>query len=112
MVTAPDIRGATTIREQLAKHRESATCYDCHQKIDPPGFALENFDPIGGWRTHYPQGKGQGPKVDAAGELAGGETFRDIVEFKGLLLTRTSSVLSASSIGVIASKACSWKRSM
>src|SRR6185436_6072194 len=41
----PDIRGATTIRDQLDKHRTVSTCNSCHQKIDPPGFALENFDP-------------------------------------------------------------------
>ena len=49
----PDIRGATTIREQLAKHRQRAECASCHVKIDPPGFALESFDVIGGWRDYY-----------------------------------------------------------
>ncbi len=49
----PDIRGATTIREQLAKHRNSESCAGCHAKIDPPGFALESFDVIGGWRERY-----------------------------------------------------------
>lgn len=49
----PDIRGATTIREQLAKHRDAESCSFCHARIDPPGFALECFDPIGGFRTHY-----------------------------------------------------------
>ena len=48
----PDIRGATTIREQLAKHRTEASCASCHREIDPPGFALESFDVIGGWREH------------------------------------------------------------
>src|SRR5436190_1535797 len=76
----PDIRGATTIRNQLAKHRENGECASCHAKIDPPGFALENFDVIGGWRDHYRSiGKGgpavvngrkvrylNGPAVDAA----------------------------------------------
>ena len=46
----PDIRGATTIREQLAKHRNVATCAECHRKIDPIGFAMESFDPIGSFR--------------------------------------------------------------
>ncbi|MBC8291094.1 MAG: DUF1592 domain-containing protein, partial [Planctomycetes bacterium] len=46
----PDIRGATNLREQLAKHRDSDSCAVCHRKIDPAGFALENFDVIGGWR--------------------------------------------------------------
>jgi hypothetical protein len=49
----PDIRGATTIRDQLAKHRQVETCAGCHVTIDPPGFALENFDVIGGWRENY-----------------------------------------------------------
>ena len=42
----PDIRGATTIREQFAKHRQVASCASCHKQIDPPGYALENYDPI------------------------------------------------------------------
>ena len=59
----PDIRGATTIREQLAKHRQRPECAGCHAKIDPPGFALESFDVIGGWRDYYRSvGKG-GPAV-------------------------------------------------
>ena len=49
----PDIRGATTIREQLAKHRDIESCAACHQRIDPLGFALECFDPIGGYRDEY-----------------------------------------------------------
>src|SRR6266542_3851970 len=74
----PDIRGATTIRQQLAKHRQVESCATCHSKIDPPGFALESFDVIGGWRDYYrTSGNGkavvvdgrrmpylQGPKVD------------------------------------------------
>src|SRR6266403_5037373 len=61
----PDIRGATTIREQLAKHRQIASCASCHNKIDPPGFALENFDVIGGWREQYRTiGKGDPVVVD------------------------------------------------
>ena len=49
----PDIRGATTIRQQLDKHRSLASCSACHAKIDPAGFALESFDVMGGWRTNY-----------------------------------------------------------
>ena len=49
----PDTRGATTIRQQLAKHRDSDTCNRCHREIDPPGFALESFDVIGGFRERY-----------------------------------------------------------
>ena len=78
----PDIRGATTIREQLAKHRGVESCATCHQKIDPLGFALENFDPIGGWRRAAP---GQRGEVDASGEWTG-HRFKDIVDLKKLLV--------------------------
>ncbi len=97
----PDIRGATTIRNQLEKHRNNAACASCHIKIDPPGFALENFDVIGGWRDHYRSiGDGQpvilngrrvryrnGPPVDSADVLPDGRRFQNIDEFKQLLLT-------------------------
>ena len=49
----PDVRGAETLRQLLAKHRSSDNCNSCHRKIDPPGFALESFNPIGGWRQRY-----------------------------------------------------------
>lgn len=95
----PDIRGATTIREQLDKHRHVESCSVCHRKIDPPGFALESFDPIGEYREKYlrwnvtnaEKGWGnvqQGAKVDASGKLATGETFDDIRQFKKLLVAR------------------------
>ena len=78
----PDVRGTTTIREQLEKHRNNPACLDCHRKIDPLGFALENFDPIGQWRTMYDR---RNP-IDAAGELPDGQAFRDVVEFKRILV--------------------------
>lgn len=83
----PDIRGARTIRDQLARHRTVATCNSCHQHIDPPGFALENFDPIGGWRDNYPRPGNEDPPVDASGKLADA-VFRDVVSFKDVLLTK------------------------
>jgi len=100
----PDIRGAHTIRQQLDLHRNEASCAACHAKIDPPGFALENFDVMGGWRNQYRAidekvapvagiGKGglkftfhYGLPVDASGELWDGQAFHDIKEFKALLL--------------------------
>ena len=84
----PDTRGATTIREQLNKHRNVTACADCHAKIDPAGFALEFFDPIGGYRTHYGTGRGEGPPVDGSGQLPTGETFQDERELKTLLIAR------------------------
>ena len=99
----PDVRGATTIREQLARHRSVSSCSSCHAKIDPPGFALEAFDVIGGQRTRYrstgdgdPAPRGSidpfigisfklGPPVDPSGELPDGRKFRAIAELQSLL---------------------------
>ena len=105
----PDIRGATTIREQLAKHRQFADCAACHAKIDPPGFALESFDVIGGWRENYrTSGRGEpvmldgrrmpylkGPKVDPADKMPDGRPFKDVDEFKQLLLRDKDQVARA-----------------
>jgi hypothetical protein len=89
----PDLRGAKTIREQLDAHRKVAACASCHVKIDPLGFALENFDVAGGWREQYRVLKGpnlsmskQGPPVEAAYELADGREFQNIDGLKKLLL--------------------------
>jgi mono/diheme cytochrome c family protein len=80
----PDASGAKTIREQLAMHRENATCASCHQKIDPFGFALENFNAIGGWRTNYSKDH----KIDASGDLPTGEKFKDVTDFRTLLIAK------------------------
>jgi hypothetical protein len=99
----PDTRGTTTIRETLDAHRNVATCANCHQHIDPPGFALECFDPIGGFRKRYRSTeKGdwptrklfgrrireykEGRPVDASGVTADGNQFDGIREFKQHLL--------------------------
>lgn len=84
----PDIRGATTIRDQLKKHREIPTCNECHRKIDPLGFALENFDPIGGWRGRYDRRRETGPAVDASGRLPDGSEFEDVVGLKKILASK------------------------
>jgi hypothetical protein len=89
----PDLRGVKTIREELSVHRRDTGCASCHVKIDPLGFALENFDVTGGWREQYRVLKGErlslskdGPPVEAAYELPDGRPFRDIDELKTLLL--------------------------
>ena len=99
----PDTRGATTIRQQLDKHRSNASCAGCHNKIDPPGFALEHFDILGGYREKYRSteegepvngiGKNgheftfrNGKPVDASGQLATGMKFSDVRELKQALL--------------------------
>lgn len=86
----PDIRGATTIREQLAKHRDVITCAECHRKIDPLGFALESFDPIGSSRSSYLNSEGApAAAVDTSGTLSTGEHFENLTALKALLLART-----------------------
>jgi hypothetical protein len=109
----PDVKGATTIREQLARHRSNAACNRCHAQFDPPGFALESYDPIGGWRDYYrgteakkppdfarifrayltPEGKfanyiffRDGRPVDPSGELADGRKFAGLPEYQALIL--------------------------
>jgi len=62
----PDTRGATTIREQLAKHRQVESCAGCHYEDRPAGLALESFDVIGGLRTHY-RSTGNGKTVTIDG---------------------------------------------
>lgn len=107
----PDTRGTTTVRETLAAHRNVESCASCHRKIDPPGFALESFDPIGGYRNRYRStGKGEktkrqfrgrpireyreGPAVDASGVTEAGETFKGIREYKKILANQNSMVTS------------------
>ena len=110
----PDTRGAETIRQLLEKHSTDPSCAKCHRSIDPPGFALESFDVIGGFRENYrsretgsmPEEKlagrkiweyNIGPPVDASGVLATegkspGESFSDIIQFKRLLLKREEQI--------------------
>jgi hypothetical protein len=82
----PDVSGTTTIRERLAKHSTDRACAECHRKIDPYGFSLEAFDPIGRTRTTYPKPKkGPAPKIDTTGEFASGETYQDFAGFRDIL---------------------------
>ena len=112
----PDVKGATTIREQLAKHRADPACASCHARFDPPGFALESYDVIGGWRDFYRATEGQkapdfqrifrsyltpegqfknhanfrdGQPVDASGELLDGRKFADLREYQEFLKRET-----------------------
>ncbi len=99
----PDVRGATTMRQLLEKHRNDQSCNVCHKKIDPAGFALESFDVFGGYRDKY-RALAEGEKatgigkngqrfafryiqqVDASGQLPDGQKFQDVRELKKLLL--------------------------
>ncbi len=77
----PDIRGATSIRNQLEKHRHNESCASCHQTIDPPGFALENYDPVGVWRKGYGKDS-KGAKIDPSGVTPEGATFTDLATWQ------------------------------
>lgn len=99
----PDIRGAVTIRQQLDKHRNIAACASCHVHIDPPGFALECFDPIGGYREFYRAStrteRGivkitentnravyRGPDVEQGGRTHDGREFTTVDDYQNILL--------------------------
>jgi hypothetical protein len=99
----PDVRGATTVREQLEKHRHNPSCAGCHAKMDPYGFALESFDVVGEWRDKYRAVGGEGPheqrkkvnghainyhgglSVDSTGQLPDGRPFNDVNALRVML---------------------------
>ncbi len=108
-----DLTGATTLRERLAKHRADPACAECHRKIDPLGFGLETFDPIGRWRDTYAKfkdpttrlreaeeaeevAKGEPPAltIDPHGEFASGETYADFNDLKRILATSRTDVFT------------------
>ena len=95
----PDTRGTTTVREQLSAHRSMPVCASCHTRIDPPGFALEEFDPVGGHRNNYRIHGGftmydgfsvampykEGLMVDASGITPEGTNFSGYREYLDIL---------------------------
>jgi hypothetical protein len=83
--TLPDTKPGSappTIRERLAQHRRDPVCGSCHSVIDPPGFALENFDAIGGWRTVDEAGR----PVDATGSTVSGADIQGLTGLRAVLL--------------------------
>ena len=72
-----------TLRERFASHRENPDCAGCHKKLDPLGFALENFDAVGRWRDQYHNGR----EVDSSGILFRKHKFNDVVEFKDAIMS-------------------------
>lgn len=105
----PDTRGATTIRETLIKHQQIEACAVCHRQIDPPGFAMECFDPIGNFRKHYRNSKGVkrtsppglrfshrdynfGHAVDMSGVTSDGFRFNGIRDYRTYLRKSTDQV--------------------
>lgn len=73
-----------SFRQQLEAHRERAECASCHNRMDPLGFGLENFDAIGRWRTKDATGQ----PIDATGTLPGGKSFNGPAELRAVLLSR------------------------
>jgi hypothetical protein len=95
VIEEPDTRGSTTVRQQLDKHRNLETCASCHDHIDPPGFALESFDPIGKFRDKY---RTTGKRdtwldVDASGITKDGDSFAGIQDYKKLLLKQEDKIV-------------------
>ena len=86
--STPATQPKATLRMKLDAHKSDTNCAACHRKIDPLGFAFDNYDAIGRWRTEeaVTDGAGENPKVDASGELIDGRKFTDAAELKKLLL--------------------------
>ena len=70
-----------TMRQRMEEHRANPACASCHRQMDPLGFALENFDGVGGWRTND-----AGSPIDASGVLPDGQTFQGAAELRRLLM--------------------------
>ncbi len=106
---APDTSGATSMRDQLNRHRSDPSCASCHKRIDPLGMVMENFDPVGRWRDNYPRyiqppdgaealkeefyssigrGVAVGPPVDAAGVMPDGVRLENVTDLKRYVLDR------------------------
>lgn len=83
----PAAIAASSLRERLEKHRTNPDCASCHQRMDPLGFALENFDAIGRWRIEE-----SGIPIDASATLPSGETFKGPVELKRALMERRDEI--------------------
>lgn len=89
----PDVRGAVSIRDELARHTADASCASCHASIDPPGFALEGFDAVGAWRDRYAvvsddggRTLAVGPPVDTSCILPDGRACGSFEEYRDRLL--------------------------
>ena len=72
-----------TMREQMEEHRANPVCAACHKTLDPIGFALENFDAVGAWRT-----RDAGAPIDASGQLADGTRVDGVIALRQALLSR------------------------
>ncbi len=78
------------MRQQMAQHRANPACAICHNRMDPIGFGLENFDAVGKWRTID-----AGSPIDASGVLPDGSRFQGPAELQQALLSRPERIVSA-----------------
>ena len=102
---APDTSGTTTMREQMLAHQADPTCARCHERIDPLGFVMENFDPVGRWREYYPvyteeaaaplkeefyssdsEATRLGRRIDASATMPDGTVLKDVTDLKAYIL--------------------------
>ncbi len=90
----PDTRGAVSIRDQLEKHRDSSSCASCHAKIDPAGFALEEFDPVGDIRVFYGKPK-KSARIDPSGTTPEGDDFKNYREWRKIQLSHPEKLAEA-----------------
>jgi hypothetical protein len=87
---SPDNGRKLTTRQQVERHRANAVCASCHSRMDPLGFALENFDVVGKWRTHD-----EGGEIDATGKMTSGESFTGPQGLKSFLLSHPDEFVDA-----------------
>jgi len=85
----PDVQGAKTPRDLLTAHTQAADCRGCHRHIDPVGFALENFDPVGKWRETWPK---INTPINPSGTLPDGTRIEGFIDFKKWLASNTEKV--------------------
>ena len=100
-ISEPDVRQAKTIKEILKAHANNDTCASCHRTIDPYGYAFENFDPVGAWRTtysaHLEEANTKGARrashrddeipIDASATFRNGKSYHNIIQFRALMQT-------------------------
>jgi hypothetical protein len=86
----PERLRALSVREMMEEHRKNPACSGCHSRMDPLGFALENFDAIGRWRT-----TSGAAKIDASGVMPDGAKFSGPVELRSILADRSDEIVSA-----------------
>jgi hypothetical protein len=84
----PEKAGHKTLREQLETHRTKSECAACHDKMDPLGFGLENFDVLGRWRE-----RDRGQPIDPTGTLPSGQSYTGPAGLKGVLLERKDTLI-------------------